>query len=136
MCQFTPRQPIPDIRITPQEWKLNPEKSLKQDDLYARAWKCEYEKPNFDAQNNNATPPNSPELPVQSDLPLEEMQNTPGSAQKCSPRIFLQTEHLCDVTDTYPEMEPDVKISSEQPNNSPTNPRSSKYNLRHNPNLN
>ena len=30
-------------------------------------------------------------------------------------------------------MEPDVESSSEQPENSPTNPRSSKYNLRHNP---
>ena len=35
-------------------------------------------------------------------------------------------------------MEPDVEISSEQPNSSPINPRSSKYNLGHNqkPNCN
>ena len=30
-------------------------------------------------------------------------------------------------------MEPDVETGLEQPNNSPTNPRRSKYNLRHNP---
>ena len=30
-------------------------------------------------------------------------------------------------------MEPDMEASSEQPKTSPTNPRSSKYNLRHNP---
>ena len=42
-------------------------------------------------------------------------------------------EELCDVTATYPYMEPDVETRSEQPNKSPTNPRSSKYNLSHNP---
>ena len=47
MRQFTPRHPLPDIRITPQEWKPDPEVSLKHDDLYAGAWECEYEKPNF-----------------------------------------------------------------------------------------
>ena len=30
-------------------------------------------------------------------------------------------------------MEPDVEASSEQPESIPTNPRSSKYNLRYNP---
>ena len=35
--QFTPRQPIADIRITPQEWKSDPQVSIKHDDLYARA---------------------------------------------------------------------------------------------------
>ena len=60
MRQFTPRQPIPDIRITPQDWTTDPEVSLKYDDLYARAWECEYEKPNFDAESANATPPISP----------------------------------------------------------------------------
>ena len=39
--QFTPREPPADIRITPQEWKLEPEVSIKHDDLYARAWECE-----------------------------------------------------------------------------------------------
>ena len=38
MRQFTASQPIPDIRITPQERKLDPDVSLKQADLYARAW--------------------------------------------------------------------------------------------------
>ena len=39
--QLTPPQPITVIRITPQEWKPDPEVSLKRNDLYARAWKCE-----------------------------------------------------------------------------------------------
>ena len=136
MRQFTPRQPPDDIRITPLEWKPNPEVSLKHDDLYARAWECEYEKPIFDAEKNNAQPPNSPEILIQSDLSTAEMRKTPGTAHECISEIFPHTEELCDVTDTYFDMEPDVETSSEQPNNSPTNPRSSKYHLRHNPNPN
>ena len=58
MCQFTHRQPLPDIRITPQEWKTDPAVSPKHVDLYARAWECEYERPIFDAENDNPTPPN------------------------------------------------------------------------------
>ena len=50
MRQFTPRHPIPDMRITPQKWKPDVDVSLKHDDLYVRAWECEYEKPNFDAE--------------------------------------------------------------------------------------
>ena len=107
--------------------------SLKHDDLYARAWECEHEQPFFDAENNNATPPNSTETPVQSDLSTEEIRNTKGLTDECSPEFFPQTEEIKDVTDTYPDMEPNMERSSEQPNSNPTNPRSSKYNLRHNP---
>ena len=110
--------------------------SLKHDDLYARAWECHYEQPIFDAENNNAAPPNSTEIPKQSDVSTEETRNTPGTARKCSPEIFPQTDELNDVTATYPDKEPNVESSSEQPSHSPTNPRSSRYNLRHNPKLN
>ena len=34
--QFTPRQPLPDVQITPQEWNSDPEVIIKHDDLYAR----------------------------------------------------------------------------------------------------
>ena len=61
------------------------------------------------------------------------MMNTPGTAHDCSKEIFAQTDKVSDVTDTYPHMKPDVETNSEQPSNSPINPRSSKYNLRHNP---
>ena len=91
MSQFTPRQPPVYIRITPQEYKRDPVVGLKHDDLYARAWECDYEQPIFDAEINNATPPNSTELPVQSDLSTGEMRNTPGTAHQCFPKkIFLQ----------------------------------------------
>ena len=130
MRQLTPRQPPADIRIAPQKWKPDPQVSIKHDDLYARAWEREYEQPIFDAENNIETPPNSPKM---SDVSTDEMQNTPGTAHECSLEIFPETEELCDVTDSCLDMEPDVQTSSEQPNNSPTNPRSSKCNLRHNP---
>ena len=133
MRQLTPRQTPADIRMTPQEWKTDPEVNLKYDDLYARAWEYDYEHPIFDAENNNATRPDSPENPVQSELSTGEMRSTLGTAHDCSPQTFPQTEDLWDVTDTYPDMEIDVQTSSEQPNNSPTNPLSSKYKLRHNP---
>ena len=111
---FTPREPPADIRVKPPDYKPDPELSLKHDDLYARAWEYNYEQPIFDAENNNAVPTNSQEIPV-------------------SPEIFPQTDEVSDLTVTYPHMEPEAKSSSEQPENSPTNPRSSKYNLRHNP---
>ena len=132
MHHFTPRQSPADIRLTPQELKPDPEVSLKHGFLYGRAWVCEYKKPCFDAKNNIATPPNSPYIPVKSDLSTEETRNTPATAQESSREVFPQTEELCDVTDTYPYTELVMETCSEQPNNSPTNPRSSRYNLHHN----
>ena len=131
--QFTHRQPPADITIKLQEYKSDPEVSLNHDDLYARAWEYDFEQPIFDAENDNEAPTNSQEIPVQTDFSTEEMRNTPGEPHVCSPEFFPNKDELGDVTDTYPHMEPDAKTSSEQPQNSPTNPRSSKYNLRHNP---
>ena len=133
MRQFRPRQPPADIPVKPQEYKSDIEVSLNHDDLYARAWEYDYEQPIFDAENSNTAPPNPQEIPVQSDFSTVEMRNTPGNTHECSPEIFPYTDGVSDVTDTYPHMEPDVESSSEQPRNSPINPRSSKYNLRHNP---
>ena len=91
--QFTPRQLPANIRITPQEYKPDPDGSLKHDDFYTRAWECDYGQPNFDATNINATPPNSAEFPVDSDVLTEEMKNTPGTAHECPQRIFLQRKN-------------------------------------------
>ena len=133
MRQFTTRQPSTDIAVMPQEYKPDPKVSLHHDDLYARAWEYDYNQPIFDNENDNAVPPNSQKFPVQSDLSTEEMSNTPGKPHVCSPEIFPNTDELGDVTDTCPHMEPDLETSSEQAQNSPTNPRSSKYNLRRSP---
>ena len=126
--QVTPRQPPADITVKPQEHKFDPEVSPNHYDLYARAWECDYEQPIIDAGNDNAVPPGPREIPVQSDFSTEEMRNTPGNPHLCSPETFPNTDELGDVTDTCPHMEPDAGTSSDQPQNSPTNPRSSKYN--------
>ena len=94
MRQFTSRQPPADLRITPQEYKPDPDVSLKHDDLYAGAWECDYEQPIFDADNDNAMPLNSTEIPVQSDSSTAEIWNA------SSPEKFSQMEELGDVTDT------------------------------------
>ena len=80
MRQFTPGQPLPHIRIRPQKGKPDPKVGLKHDDLYARAWECEYEKPVLDAENIIDTPPNLPEKPVQFDLLTEETRETRNTA--------------------------------------------------------
>ena len=56
--QFTPRQPIPDTPVTPREWQPDPEVMIKHDDLYARAWECEYDKPIFNGDHDNMVIPN------------------------------------------------------------------------------
>ena len=97
MRQFTPRQPPADLPVKPQEYKSDPEVSLNYDDLYARAWEYDYDQPIFDADRSNP-----PEIHVQSDFSTEEMKNTPGTANECSPEIFLYTDKVSDVTDTCP----------------------------------
>ena len=133
MRQFTPRQPSVDLRIEPPEYKPDPDVSLKHDDLYARAWEYDFEQPIFEAEKNNAAPPNPHESQVQTDIPTGELKNTPGISYEEFLEIFPQTDEVSDVTDTYPHMEPDVESSSGQPESIPTNPRSSKNNSRHNP---
>ena len=136
MRQFTPRQPPAYVRVNPHEYKPDPEVVINHDDLYARAWEHHYEQPIFDDGNNGATQPDSHELPIQSDLSTGEMRNTLGTAHECSPEIFPPTDETSDVADTYTHVESDVGTSSEQQGNSPSNPRSSKYSLRHNPKSN
>ena len=133
MRQFTPRQPPADIRVNPHEYKHDPEVSINHDDLYARAWEYHYEQPIFDAENDNSVSPNQPEIPIQTDLSTGKMRNTRGTTHECPPEISPPIDETRDVEDTYTYTEPDVGTSSEQQQNSPSNPRSSKYNLRHNP---
>ena len=134
--QFIPRQPIPDIQITPRRWQADPEVIIKQDDLYARAWECEYKKPNFDSDYNLLVTPNPPEFTIRSEEAADELSSTPGTIRENSPEIFPQIDRSCDETDTDHYMQPDADTSVEQPDPMPTNPRSSKYDLCHNPNCN
>ena len=112
MRQFTPRQPPADITVKPQGYQSDPEVSLYHDNLYARAWEYDFEQPIFDAENNNAVPPNQREIPVQSDFSTEERRNTQGNTHECSPEILPPTDETSDATDTYTHMQPDVRTSS------------------------
>ena len=133
MRQFTPRQPPADIRVNPHEYKPDPEVSINHDNLYARAWEYHYEQPIFDAENDNSVSPNQPETPIQTDLSTGKMRNTRGTTHECPPEISPLIDETSDFEDTCTYAEPDVGTSSDQQGNSPSNPRSSKYNLRHNP---
>ena len=131
--QFTPRQPIPDIPVTPREWQPDPEVTIKHDYLYARAWECEYDTPIFDSDRGNLIPPNSPEVTVQFGETAEETRSTPGTTQEDSSHIFPHTDEVGDGTDTDYYMQPDADNGVEQIDPTLTNPRSSNYDLRHNP---
>ena len=62
--QFTPRQLTPDIPISRREWQPDPEVLIRHDDLYARAWECEYDEPIFDSDYNHLATPSSPEITI------------------------------------------------------------------------
>ena len=131
--QFTPRKPRLDKKITPRDWKPDPKNFIKHDDLYARACECEYEQSIFDSDYKKPVTPNSPEITVLLEGAADKTSTTPGAIQKSSPENFPQVGRSCGGTDTYHYMEPDADTSVEQPDPTPTNPRSSKYDLRHNP---
>ena len=131
--QFTPRQPVPDIPVTPREWQPDPEIINKHDDLYARAWECEYDKPIFDSDRVNTVVPKSPEATVQPEGEADETRSTPGTTQEDSSNTFPHTDGMADGANTDHYMQPDADTSVEQIDPTTTNPRSSKYDLRHNP---
>ena len=105
------------------------------DDLYARAWECEYDKPNFDSDSDNLVSRNSPEVTVRSGEEADGTGSTPGTTQEDSSNIPPPplTDETADGTDTDHYMQPDPDNSVEPIDPTPTNPRSSKYDLRHNP---
>ena len=130
--QFTPRQPIPAIPVTPREWQPDPVIIIKHDDLYARAWECEYDKSIFDSDSDNVMSPKSPEVTVRLGEEADATGSTPGTTQEDSSNISPHTDEMADRTDTDHYMQPDADNSVEQIDLTPTNPRSSKYDLRYN----
>ena len=80
--QFTPHQPIPNIPIKPRECQPDPEVVIKHDDLYARAWECEYDEPIFENDYNILATPSSPEITIRPEQTADEMRNTPGTIRK------------------------------------------------------
>ena len=133
LCHITHRQPIPDTPVTPREWQPDPEVIFRHEDLYARGLECEYDKPIFDGDRDNMVLPNSPEVTVRSGRAVDETSSTPGTIQKDSSEILPHTHDIDDGTDTDHCMQPDADTSVEQIDPMPTNPCSSKYDLRHNP---
>ena len=119
--QFTPRQPIPDIPITPHDWQPDPEVISKHVDLYARAWECEYDKPIFDSDYSKFVTPNSSEITMQSEEAAGEMRSTPGTIRESSPEIISQADRSCDEMDTDHYMQPDADTSVQQIDPTPTN---------------
>ena len=93
--QFTPRQPPSDIPFRQREWQPDPEVVITHDDLYARAWECEYDEPIFDSDYNNLAAPSPPEITIRSEQTVDEMRNTPGITPEIPQKVFLsQTDHL------------------------------------------
>ena len=131
--QFKLLQPIPDIPITPREWQPDPEVLIKHDDLYARAWECEYDEPIYESDYNHLATPCSPEITIRSEQAADEMRNTPGTIPEIPPQIIPQPHRLYDGRDMDHDTQPDADTRVEQLDPTPTNPRSSKYDLRHNP---
>ena len=136
--QLTPRQPLSNIPVTQREWQPDPEVAITHDDLYARAWECEYDEPIFDSDYNNLAAPSPPEITIRSEQTADEMRNTPGITPENSPEIIPQPDGSSDGRDVDRDTQPDMDMSVEQLDPMPTNPSSSKNDLRHNrkPNCN
>ena len=128
-----PRQPIPNLQTTSHEWKPDLEVIIKYDDLYARAWESEYETPIFDNGQHEPDSGNSPEVAVRHDLPKDETCTIPGTIQEDSPDILPHSDETSDGTDTDHYMEPDAEVNVEPFSPTNINPRSTRYDLRHNP---
>ena len=131
--QFTRHQPIPDIPVTPGEWQPDKEVLVKHDDLYAKAWECEYDKPIFDSNYNNVATLSSPEITTRSEQVVDKMRITPGTIPGKSPETILQPDRSYEEMDTDYNMQPHADARVEQQDPTSTNTRSSKYDLRHNP---
>ena len=114
----------------------NPEIVIKHDDLYARAWKSEYETPIFDNGQHEPDNRNSPEVTVRHDLSNDETCIIPRTIQEDSPEILPHTDEKGDGTDTDHYMEPDAEVNGEPFSPTNINPCSTKYDLRHNPKAN
>ena len=131
--QFTPRPLLSDIPVTQREWHPDHEVVITHDDLYARAWECEYDEPIFDSDYNNLATASPPVITIRSKQAADEMRNTPVIIPGNSPEFIPQPDESCDGRNVDHDTQPDADTSVEQPDSTPTNPRSSKYDLRHNP---
>ena len=81
--------------------------------------------------------PSPPEITVRSDQTADEMRNAPGTtpeiSPEISPEIIPQPDESYDGRDVDRDTQLDAYTIVEQLDPLPTNPRSSNYDLRHNP---
>ena len=131
--QFTPCQPLSDIPVTQREWQPDPEVVITHDDLNARAWECDYDEPTFDSDYKNLAPPSPPGSTVLAEQTADDIGSTPGSIPGKFPGNTPQADGSCDGRNVHHDTQSDADMSVEQPDLTPTNPRSSKYDLRHKP---
>ena len=131
--QFTPGQPLSDTPVTQREWQPDPEVVITHDDLYARAWECEYDRPIFDSDYSSLATPSPPESTIRSKQTADEMRNTLGIIPGNSPEFLPQPDGSYDGRNVDHDRQPDADTSVEQLDLTPANPRSSKYDLRHHP---
>ena len=97
--QLTPRQPLSDIPLTQREWQPDPEVVITHDDLYARAWECEYDEPIFDSDYNNLAPPVHPKLQYDPNRQLTKSAAPWESYQEIPQKLFLsQMDHMTEGT--------------------------------------
>ena len=131
--QFTPRQPISDIPVTQREWQPDPEVVITHDDLYARPWECEYDEPIFDSDYKSLATASPHKLTIRSEQAADETRSTPGIRRENFPGNTPQPDGSYDERYVDHDTQPDADTSVEQLDPMRTNPRSSKYDLRHNP---
>ena len=131
--QLKPHQLTPDIPVTQREWQLDPEVVITHDDLYARAWEREYDEPIFDSHYINLVPLSPPESTIRSEQAANEMRNPPGIIPENSPQNTPQPDGSYEERNVDHDTQLDADTSVEQLDPMPTNPCSSKYDLRHNP---
>ena len=101
--------------------------------LYAKAWEYEYDEPIFDSDYNNLATPSSAEITIRSGRAADELRNTPETIPESPPQVIPQPHRSYDGRDMDHDTQPDADTSVDQLDPTPTNPRSSKYDLRHNP---
>ena len=67
------------------------------------------------------------------DLPNDKTCASPGTIREDSSEVFPHTDEIGDGTDTDHYLKPQAEVNAEPVNPTDNNPRSTKYDLRHNP---
>ena len=129
------RQPIPNVRSTSQKRKPDPEVIIKYDYLYARTWECEFESPIFNSERDEPRIRNFSDFAVHSELLTDQCVRFQKSYEKILQKLYPTPTDFCGGTVTDHYMESDAGMGVEQPNLTYINPRSSKFDLGHNPKL-